>query len=177
MGDPGAVSPPEGRLWVVDWDGTADPQSLPVQPDGSVEELPVGPEFRLQVRRDEARSMPWDFVVVGEDIQVRPVELPCFDVSTEHEVGSVPLAGRIEAQLELRNECDTEVTLDEVALRRAGDFALESAPLTLGPGSRAQVTISFTPAAEGLREELLLIRLATPVVDRRAVTLFGRGLP
>ncbi len=82
--------------------------------------------------------------------------------------------------LTVQNACAEPVSVASVALRApAPDFTLAHppAPLVIDAGSGLAIDVSFDPSATGLSEEVLLIEIESPQLDRRAVTLFGRGRP
>ncbi|MGE0784568.1 MAG: hypothetical protein AB7S26_02695 [Sandaracinaceae bacterium] len=175
---PGSIEPPEGTLFVVGLDDANDPLLLPVEDDGSVGEFELSSShLRLQVRVGDARDTPWDFVRSSGTVSLIERVNPCFDVDLDVEVGSVQVGRSVEASVELVNRCDDAIVLADAAMRRASDLELLATPTTIDAGASARVTVRLTPSAAGLREEVLLISIASPLAERRAVTLFGRGLP
>ena len=174
---PGTIDPPSAVLWVVGLDDTDDPQVLPVEPDGSVRAFSVRSEVaRLQARDGEARSAPRDFTrALGVEL-VEPAS-PCLTVALEREVGEVRVGEAVEATLVLDNACPAPVEIADAALRRPADFAVVDAPSRIDADSDATLTVRLTPSATGLREEVLLLSITAPAPERRAITLFGRGLP
>lgn len=174
---PGSIDPPVGDLWVVGLDGVTDPLLLPVQPDGSVAEFTVASStIRLQARDGDDRTRPWDFERVADiATQITPAN-PCFEVALELEVGSAQVGRQVDATLELINGCSTGTNV-VATMRRPADVTILSVPTRIEAGSRALVTVRLSPSAVDLREEVLLLTLDSPVPERRAVTLFGFGLP
>lgn len=174
---PGSIDPAVGELWVVGIDGTDDPLSLPVEADGSVAEFEVASTtVRIQARDGDERTRPWDFERTGDVVtQLSPVS-PCFEVALELEVGSAQVGRQVDATLELVNGCATAIDVT-ATMRRASDLSIQAAPARIDAGSRASVTVRLSPSATGLREEVLLLSIDSPVPEERFVTLFGFGLP
>ena len=83
---------------------------------------------------------------------------------------------QVDATLELINGCSAPTNV-VATMRRPADVTILSAPTRIEAGSRALVTVRLSPSAVDLREEVLLLTLDSPVPERRAVTLFGFGLP
>ncbi|MFK7988610.1 MAG: hypothetical protein AB8I08_21500 [Sandaracinaceae bacterium] len=174
---PGSVEPAVGDLWVVGLDDTDDPQLLPVAPDGSVDnfELNSG-NVRMQIRDGETRARPVDLVRDAETVRVAEPTLPCLEIPLEVEVGRVQVGRPVELTFDLLNMCAEDVDVVG-AMRRPGDITIVDMPSTVAAGSSASARVQLTPSAVGLREEVLLVSHALPVAGRRAVTLFGTGLP
>jgi len=183
-GGPGSVQSADS-IWVVNLDGTGPPQTAPVQSDGSFELFVSaldGDEIRLQARQDELRSAPIDLVMAVDGVlepAPRPLE-DCFQLSAELAMPDTTVGGSATRTLRLEHTCAAPLSLELVALRApSADFAVAApgTPLVLASGEFIDVAIELHPAAAGLREEVLLVEVSSPAADRRAVTLFGNGIP
>lgn len=181
-GRPGSVTGAD-RIWVVNLDGQEPPVTAPVAADGSFElfvSAMEGDEIRLQARRDELRSEPRDAVMVTSGAlgaAPRPLS-SCFVVAPELAFTDTTVGDAAPKALRLQHTCAAPLQIDAVTLRApSADFTVTApaVPLVLAPGAFADVSVDFAPSAVGLREEVLLIEVAQPEVDRRPVTLFGRA--
>ena len=175
---PGSIEPARGQLWVVGLDDVTDPLLLPVLDDGSVAEFEVSSSvIRVQARNGDERADPWDFARVADEATLLAPANPCAAIDLELEVGSVQVGREVTATVAIVNDCAEAVVLGAAAMRRPSDLRIDAAPSRVEPGSRALFTVALTPSAVGLREEVLLIPIESPTPERRAVTLFGFGLP
>jgi hypothetical protein len=183
-GGPGSVTNGD-TVWAVDLDQTFPPVEAPVQSDGSFELFLVafeGDEIRVQARRDERRSTPLDLVMVAQGVlapAVRPLG-DCFVVEPELELPSTGVGQTASQTFRIQHECASTLTIDAIALRAATPDLTVTAPgqpLVLAPSEFIDLSIDFHPGSPDVREEVLLIEVSSPEVDRRAVTLFGLGTP
>lgn len=181
-GAPGSVANAD-VLWAVNLDLEAAPVVVPVDADGSFGLfIPAveGNEVRIQARAGDQRSAPLDLVMLldgGVAVAPRPLA-GCFVVAPELALPNTAVGATGAAVLRLEHTCAAPLQVDAVALRAAStDFAVSapSLPLVLAPGEFVDVAIDFTPAGAGLREEVLLVEISQPEVDRRPITLFGRA--
>ncbi|WP_437627992.1 hypothetical protein [Sorangium sp. So ce1151] len=185
-GGPGSATNADA-VWAVNLDGTAPPAVAEVGADGSFflsPDVRLGDEVRVQARRGEHRSAPVDLVVADGVLERAPRPLAdCFHVEPELELPDTAAFEVSTVALRLEHSCADPLAIDAIALRApAADLALPGgpAPVVLAPGEPLDVRVEFRPRASGLREEVLLIEASSPAVTavtRRAVTLFGRGVP
>ncbi|WP_438018808.1 hypothetical protein WMF18_06890 [Sorangium sp. So ce315] len=171
-------------VWAVNLDGTAPPAVAEVAADGSFAlalEAALGDEVRVQARRGDQRSAPADLVVAIGPLEPAPRPLAgCFDVAPELELPDTPVGEVSTALLRIEHGCADPLVIDAIALRApAADLAVQAGPtpVVVAPGEPLDVLVELRPGAPGLREEVLLIEASSPAVTRRAVTLFGRGVP
>ncbi|KYF71267.1 hypothetical protein [Sorangium cellulosum] len=182
-GGPGSARNAD-EVWVVSLDKTAPPAVAEVGADGSFAlqvEADLGDEVRVQARRGEQRSAPADLVVAQGVLERAPRPLSdCFDVAPELELPDTAAGEVSAAVLRLEHGCAEPLVIDAIALRApSADVGVEdvSAPVVLAPGEPRDVRVELRSSAPGLREEVLLIEVSSPAATRRAVTLFGRGVP
>ncbi|XXT25516.1 hypothetical protein WME94_10395 [Sorangium sp. So ce429] len=171
-------------VWAVDLDGTAPPVVAEVGADGSFVlalDAYLGDEVRVQARRGEHRSAPADLVVADGVLERAPRPLAdCFHVEAELELPDTAIGEVSTGVLRLVHDCAAPLAIDAIALRApAADLALQGgpAPVVVAPGEPLDVRVELRPRAAGPREEVLLIEASSPADTRRAVTLFGRGVP
>jgi hypothetical protein len=191
QGEVGSVANPEGAtIWVVNLDGVEPPVTAPVEPDGSfniivdgdIDVLQAGglsEEYRLQVRTDDDRSEPIDFVADLSQRTLQVSERPlaeCFTIepATELDFGSVSAPSSLE--IILRNDCAEALTFEAVRLRApTASFLAGTGPGSLDRGQDASVLVEFEPEHDGLLEEIMMVEASSPTRDRRPITLSGRG--
>ncbi|WP_437738777.1 hypothetical protein [Sorangium sp. So ce1335] len=183
VGGPGSARNAD-VVWAVGLDRSAPPAVAEVAADGSfvlTVEVAPGEEVRVQARRGEQRSAPEDLVVAVGPLKRAPRPLAgCFDVAPELELPDAPVGEVSAAVLRIEHGCADPLAIDAIALRApAADLAVQggAAPVVVAPGEPLDVRVELRPGAPGLREEVLLIEASSPAVTRRAVTLFGRGVP
>jgi hypothetical protein len=183
-GGPGSVESADS-IWVVNLDGTEPPQTAPVKSDGSFELFVSaldGDEIRLQARKGDLRSEPIDLVMAVDgvlELAPRPLD-DCFLLAPELQLPDTAVASSAPAIVRLEHTCDAPLSLELIGLRApTPDFevAAPGTPLVLASGEFVDVAVEMHPSAGGLREEVLLVEVSSPAVDRRAVTLFGDGIP
>ncbi|MGK3973456.1 hypothetical protein WMF38_17290 [Sorangium sp. So ce118] len=184
-GEPGSARNADA-VWAVNLDGTAPPAVAEVGADGSFVlalDVHLGDEVRVQARRGEHRSAPADLVVADGVLNRAPRPLAdCFHVEPELELPDTAVGEVSTGVLRLEHDCAAPLTIDALALRAPADLGVEdvSAPVVLAAGEPLDVRVELRPSAPGLREEVLFIEASSPAVTaviRRAVTLFGRGVP
>ncbi|WP_433934536.1 hypothetical protein AB3662_08055 [Sorangium cellulosum] len=182
-GGPGSASNAD-EVWAVSLDGTAPPAVAEVGADGSFAlrlEAALGDEVRVQARRGEQRSAPADLVVAQGVLEPAPRPLSdCFDVAPELELPDTAVGEVSIGAVRLEHDCAEPLVIDAIALRApAVDIGVGevATPVVLAPGEPRDVPVELRSSAPGLREEVLLIEVSSPAVTRRAVTLFGRGVP
>ncbi|XYI03983.1 hypothetical protein ACMHYB_11310 [Sorangium sp. So ce1128] len=182
-GGPGSATNAD-VVWAVSLDRTAPPAVADVGADGSFAlalEAYLGDEVRVQARRGEHRSAPADLVVADGVLKGAPRPLAdCFHVEPELELPDTAVGEVSTVALRLEHGCADPLAIDAIALRApAADLAVQGgpAPVVLAPGEPLDVRVEFRPRASGPREEVLLIEASSPASTRRAVTLFGRGVP
>ncbi|WP_438031188.1 hypothetical protein [Sorangium sp. So ce233] len=182
-GGPGSARNAD-EIWAVSLDGTAPPAVAEVDADGSFAlalEADLGDEVRVQARRGEQRSAPADLVVAQGVLKRAPRPLAdCFDVEPELELPDTAVGEVSTGVLRLEHDCAEPLVIDAIALRAPADdvgVGEVSAPVVLAPGEPRDVRVELRSSAPGPREEVLLIEVSSPAATRRAVTLFGRGVP
>lgn len=182
-GGPGSVKNAD-TVWAVNLDGIQPPVVAEVAADGSFAlslEAATGNEVRLQARRDEKRSEPTDWIAANGVLErARRPLADCFRVAPELALADTPVGAASTGSLRIEHGCAAPLAIDTIALRvPTADFTLPGAPapVVLAPGDSLEVPVEFRPGASGAREEVLLIEVSSPEATRRAVTLFGRGLP
>lgn len=174
VGEPGAISPADAELWVTPLDLALDPRVITPNADGSFATAIGAGRHRLQPRLGETRGAIVD-VAIDVGLTVIEPTLPCLRADLEHAAPDVVVGGSGELDVELLNECEDDVTI-AAAMRRPSDFeVIDLAPRLVEAGSTATVRVRFTPAAEGEREEILLVDVSGPAAERRWVTLYGAG--
>jgi hypothetical protein len=181
-GGPGSVLDADS-IWVVNLDRGAPPVVVPVADDGSFGLLLhaiEGDEIRIQARRDELRSTPRDLVVpldgALEDAH-RPLA-DCFVLPPELAFADTDIGDTTSQTVRIEHSCAAPLQLDAVVLRAPTSDYVVSAPalpIVLAAGEFVDVAIDFSPPGAGLREEVLLVEVSQPEVDRRPITLFGRA--
>ncbi|WP_437677855.1 hypothetical protein [Sorangium sp. So ce131] len=182
-GGPGSVRNAD-VVWAVNLDGTAPPEVAAVGVDGSFLlplEASFGDEVRLQARRGESRSEPADLIVADGVLESAPRPLAdCFHVEPELALADTAVGEVSTGALRLEHGCAAPLAIDAITLRApSAELSLQggTAPVVLAPGESMDVPVEFRPSAPGAREEVLLIEVSSPAATRRAVTLFGRGVP
>jgi hypothetical protein len=175
LGEPGAVEP-GADLWVVNLDTMEPPVTIVTDPDGGFDSggIPafVGQELRLQARMGALRSDPVDFLVGGGEI-VRPTA-SCLVLEPTLELA---LEAEMTTSIQIANDCGSPARIDAIRLRApSAAIAIETAsPLDIADGGSATIDIFFRPDASGLLEEIVILDVTLPEIDRRVVTAFGVG--
>jgi hypothetical protein len=169
--------------------GSGDaPVQAPPNADGSfLLDVPGSPptEIRVQARRDALRSVPRDFEFTNATFSQRFRLAPrpfadCMPAPLELDLGATAIGSSTSRVITLPSSCTSELRVASIALRAANDaFDVDApaAPLTVSPGQTLSVTVTFTPASAGVVEELLIIQISGPAIDRRPITVIGRGRP
>jgi hypothetical protein len=174
VGSAGAVSPPAATVHLTNLDSTDAPVEAEANADGSFRiefGAELGAQLRLQVRADGQRSEPLDLVVDAGGLVPFVPELGCWTTDPEFEL---ELVGPSSAPIELFNDCAQPLVVAGVALRTTSSpFLVSAAASELAPDSSAQVTVSYAPTESSVSEEVLLIEVGAPAVDRRSITLIG----
>lgn len=186
-GLPGATEH-ASHVWAVNLERPAPAVEVPTNPDGSFSlALAVlsGEEVRLQARRGARRSVPRDYEIDASRFAdpLRPAPRPladCFAAPVEWNLGSAELGRSVAASLQLQSSCPSDLEIAAVELRTA-PAALRvdepTGPLLLAGGDTLNVTLTFTPSEPGSIEDLLLIEIAGPSSDRRAIHVFADSDP
>jgi hypothetical protein len=180
IGSPGNVRAGDALAWGVNLDTAEAPITAPLALDGTFRLFGLGYEgdtVRIEIRSGDVRSEPVDVVLA--EARLTPIEPPlghCLELEPVLDLGAAPAAGtRIDGMVLARSECTGELAI-EVRVRVAGPFEALSAPTVIAPGSDAVIAVRFTaPASGSAFEEILFVEVASPVRDRRAVTLSARG--
>jgi hypothetical protein len=164
-------------VWIANLDQSSPPVLAPVAADGTFEALVDGQtsdELRIQARREDDRSDPIDYRIDG------PAPHPfadCLQLDLELELDDTAVGETRSAVLRIEHTCPTPLTIGAIGLRAphpSYTIGTPALPLDLAPGELLDVSIDFSPASAGLNEEVLLIQVASPEADRRAITLYGR---
>lgn len=174
------------EIWAVNLDSSEPPSVVNVAADGTFS-VAIGAlsghELRLQARSQSARSEPVDFLVPDSGALV-PALRPlggCLTAVLELDFGEVDLlAPGASRSVIVDNACADAVTLSSIGLRvPTPAFAVDApvAPFVIPAGESVSLGVVFDPETSGLSEEILLIEISNPSVDRRPVTLFGLGSP
>ncbi|MFO0554988.1 MAG: hypothetical protein U0271_41810 [Polyangiaceae bacterium] len=168
------------RIFYVNLDGAGPPFEVAVAPDGTYQfqsDAQPGDEVRIQPRRGSLRGEPADFLVVDAgalSLAPRPLA-DCFQAPAEIAVDFSSI-GSYRASLSLTNQCASELTIASIGARTpTTEFAVSApaTPLALAPGETLSVDIAITSETIA-PEEVVLIEISAPVVDRRAITVFSR---
>jgi hypothetical protein len=184
-GQPGATEN-ASHVWAVHLDAPDVPLEVPTDPDGGfVLALDRSGEVRVLARRGARRSAPRDFDIDPSRFAApfRPAPRPfadCFAAPLEWELGETALGSSVTRSLALQSDCSTDLALSAIELRAARtELRVEApaTPLTVQRGGSLNVTVTFTPSGPGRVEEILLVEIAGPQRDRRAITLFGDSPP
>ncbi len=171
---PGTVDPAEGKVVITNLSESDAPSTVPVAADGSfavaVSALP-SQVLRFQVVAG-TRSEPLDLRVDNTGTALTVVEpvVDCFELTPARWLS---LDGSDDStSIVLRNLCDVPVELGAPTLRR-GQAALSFSPtsaLSLPPSGVAFITVSANGVAAEF-EDVLLIDVLSPEVERRAITV------
>jgi hypothetical protein len=121
-----------------------------------------GQELRFEWVKDGQRSAPADAIVERPDPAVAVLKImpaPRFSCLKLTPGFVLSFSGDGTAALGVENGCDGGVTLQNPRTRtNLGDFAVTTAlPRPIPAGESASIDVSFTRAAAGLREEVLLV--------------------
>jgi hypothetical protein len=180
LGTPGAIEPPDAELWITPLDTASDPQLVMPRPDGSFAATALeGAWQRLQPKLrigDRTLRGPILDIEVTDVITLPPLSLPCWRVPFEEEAPDTMVGGASEIAIEIVNDCAEPLVIGAAAPRRASEVTVIETPTEIAPGARAAVRALFAPIAEGEREEVVIVDLASPSVERRWVTVFGTGV-
>lgn len=156
--------PPHTTVRVTNLDRTDATIAANVPENNGVDLLvPVtsGEELRFEAVLDGQYSQPADALFMSDDpmgIAFQLLPSPRFDCLKLDPAFVLDFAGAGQVNLNLENGCSSPVTLSNARTRLGlADFSLEDAlPAELAAGERAQLTVSFTRAAPGFREDVLL---------------------
>lgn len=121
-----------------------------------------GEELRFEAITPELRSQPADAIFVLDDalsgaFHLAPSErFACLKLEPGYRLD---VGDAIQVTLSLENDCESAITLGNARSRLAlPDFVLESAlPLEVAAAASAELTVNFTRAAAGVREDVLFI--------------------
>jgi hypothetical protein len=174
---------PGSIVVIVDLDTTLPAWQEQVGDDGSffVETTAnIGDELRIQLRDGDRRSVPLDAFLRGDfEVFLEPVEREaCLDVPLELIFDETAIDASINRVLTLRNDCSDDVIVESGGTRRPSpNFDLvTSLPITIPSGGSVEIDVSFSPQAQEELEAILLLQVTAPFVERRPVTLMGRGI-
>ena len=143
-----------------------DPAVAVDVPEGRGADLIVsvtdGEELRFEALSGELRSQPADAVFVLDDaisgrFHLAPVErFACLKLEPGYRLD---LDGASQATLSLENGCTSPLTFDNARSRLAlPDFTLANAlPIEVAAAASTELTIDFTPAGPGAREDVLFV--------------------
>lgn len=171
---PGTVDPAEGRVIVTNLETDDAPSSVIVASDGSFSVALAGAPtdvIRFQVKQD-ARSQPVDLRIdaTAEGVELVEDSPSCFVIEPAR---YAPLAGAGDTlSLVLRNECETNVSIDAPRLRRGlASFTFSpTASFSIEPGGVSFITVQRADA-DGEVEDVLFLDVVEPEPTRRAITL------
>lgn len=166
LGLPGSTEPRIDVLG-VDLDAALDPVAGRVAADGSfLLEIPgrEGDRLRLATERAGRRSIPLDVVAAFGAAEAAPIDLPCLRVPALLELGGA---------LVVENACEARIVIEEIALRAPASLAVRAeTPLSIEPGSERVIELA-RQGAEPV-DEVLLLTVSEPAVERRAITVVWR---
>jgi hypothetical protein len=182
-GAPGAVDPAEGVIVGTNLDDASRaPVAEPVRADGSFDIVVPGSltgELRLQARNGSARSEAFDFVLDATLTRLDPAPRPlsCMSVHYELDLGDVRVGDSAEDRVLVENGCTEDIELLAPRLRESdGPFEVTGEATVVPAGASIEITVRAAPLEPGALEGTLFVEAALPMRDRRAVTLFVRGL-
>jgi Abnormal spindle-like microcephaly-assoc'd, ASPM-SPD-2-Hydin/Pregnancy-associated plasma protein-A len=192
------TSPAAGDTWVgsrtLRWQGT-DPDGDPLtysvlySADGGTSWLPIE-------TLTTATEFTFDTAEIGSGDQVRfrvlasdgfrtaeatvgpltVVAAPVIEVQERADLGPVKLGAFAETTLLVTNRGEKALTIGAIH-GTLGDFAaLETLPVVVPPDSARQLTVRFTPAAEGFRTSRLSFESDDPARPSVTSVLVGAGL-
>ena len=193
------TSPGAGETWdgnrTIRWqgadaDGDALTYAVLYSPDGGTRWLPIemnttSTEFAFDTREIASGGQILFRLLASDGFRTTEatagpltvVAAPLIGAQKEADFGSVKLGAFAEATLLLTNRGEKELTVR--AIRSSlGDFtARETFPLVVPSDGNREVTVRFTPAAEGVRAATLSIESDDPVRPVVTASVFGAGLP
>ncbi|MDC3957415.1 hypothetical protein [Polyangium jinanense] len=178
LGEPGAVTPPEGNVVVTNLDTADAPLAAKVAADGSFEIIVPGistDEFRVEiVGPGGGRSKPVDLVLSAGSATFEPGPRPLAECLLLEPSLSVSFDGAGDTKnLVVRNECPDELSFLAPRLRR-GNAAFgfsNAAPFLLAPGGAATITVDVGAQADE-QVDVLFVETTGAIRDRRPLTLF-----
>ncbi|MFK8004706.1 MAG: hypothetical protein AB8H86_34375 [Polyangiales bacterium] len=155
LGGPGAVAS-GSQLFVMNLDGAEDPLLLEPMPDGSFVVATEAGTTRLEaIDAEGRRSEPVDVDEAG----LVEVMLPCLELPSQLDASG---------ELRVENRCADAVSA-RIALRREGEYVVLDERVELLAGDSTSIAVSAEP---GGGADALLLFMESPIVERRAVTLF-----
>lgn len=155
LGGSGAVAP-GAQLFVLNLDGLDDSTLVEPSPDGSFVVATEPGTIRLEaIDADGIRSEPID---VNADGLVE-VMLPCLQIASQLDASG---------ELLIDNQCG-DVVMAQLGLRRVGEYQVMEGEIELPAGESMMIEVS---AAADTGADALFVFVESPLIERRAVTLF-----
>lgn len=185
-GEQGAVRPGGGSISALDLSAIAPAVSATVADDGSFSlELAGMPDdsFRLQASRGGSLSHPVDVTAAEPggglaELVTGPLDT-CLSLADYVDFGRV-VVGSVETnRIDMRNECDADVTVTSVVpLLGDGDFLPITGmpPIVIPSGASRSFVVTFAPSEPGPAEEVIDVELGTPEMGSRPITVLGEGV-
>jgi hypothetical protein len=182
-GGAGAVTPGGATVWAVNLDGTSPPVEVTAAPNGSfsleidanygiIDAGGLSEEYLLQIGTVDETSLPMAVRVDLSTTELVAASRPlgdCFGV-----IPQLQLSNGRQHNIALINNCAETISFSSIGLRVPHpSIALSPGPTSLALGERQTVTVDFATAGPGPHEEVLLLEISAPVIDRRAVLLRG----
>jgi hypothetical protein len=172
IGEAGAIEPGAGLIRATNLDDDADPVDATVRPDGGFElaiAAEAGDVVRLQRVQGAERSLPIDIdataAMLVEDA------LPCLELDPARELALGAIDGPTEGVIAIENRCAEGVTLEVAPRRDTGGVVATLEPSAIEPGGGGVLRVVLGPLAASEQEEVVLLRVIAPSVDRRAITV------
>lgn len=175
-GDPGAVTNQGERIEVVDAMNFAL-VNVDVAADGSfAATLPaeLTDTLRLQAFRDDRRSPPIDIAADGAGGVIDPPRIACavLEPPLELDLPETEVGRMTSAAVIVRNECPGILSVDEAVLQTVPLWeVMHTLPVDLMPGAQTTITVLRNPPAPGAERNYLRLRLVTPPVELRLLTV------
>jgi len=184
----------EGRRTIIwhgsDIDGDTLTYTLLYSADGGTKWLPIetnttATEFAFDTAEISAGNQVRFRVLASDGFRtaegtVGPltvVAAPVIGVQPKADFGSVKLGEFGETTLLVTNRGEKALTVRAIA-NSLGDFAVrENFPIVVAPKGIREITVRFTPAAEGVRASTLSFDSDDPARPVVAARVFGAGLP
>jgi hypothetical protein len=184
-GPAGTASPPGAVVRIYNLDSDAAPVDALVAADGSFQAVVQGnpgDELRVQLLSDAERLPPVDVTESGvtvppagsPDTGVVLATSPYGDCLVTDPAFELALQDR--GTVVVQNGCATSLDIGEPVLRRATAGVTIDAgvtwPVTLAAGQSLSISI-VVGSGSSFTEEILIIPILGPEVDRRAITLYA----
>jgi hypothetical protein len=167
-GGPGTLGAETERLWLVPLDRLDPAVAVTPTADGSFVAtlaLDLGDALRFQIDEGTRRRTPVDGRFEGPGAGLTPVTHP------QAECLLVPLdviadVADSTARIRIANTCGDDVQVSSVRAR-LGMATVDGGAFDLATGETRDLEVTLPPGAE----DVVLIEIAAPAVDRRAVTV------